>query len=145
MRGFFACEPRPPTPPRLTTRFHTGGPMRRVFVAAVAALFAVPLVIPATVSNSSAAESNCARARRSALDQILPEVKFTNVALKDALEFMRDVTGANIHVNWRAIETAGVAQDTNVNMRLREVQFRKALNLLLSEAGGGTTLTYYVD
>src|SRR5690349_7810422 len=100
--------------------------LRSVAAVAVLLLAAVPLATAETVS---------ARARRSALDQVLPEVNFANVALKDAVDFLRDVTGTNIHVNWRAIEAAGVAQDTNVNMRLREVQFRKALNLLLSEAG----------
>jgi hypothetical protein len=114
--------------------------MRRVLC--FVALLAVVLIS----SDRAPAESSVsARAKRSVLDQTLPEVKFTNVALKDAIEFFRDVTGANIHVNWRAMETAGVAADTNVNMRLREVPFRKALGLLLSEAGAGTALTYYVD
>jgi hypothetical protein len=76
----------------------------------------------------------------------LPEVNFTNVALKDGVDFLRDVTAANIHVNWRAIEIAGIAQDTNVNMHLRNVSLRKALTLLLSEAAGGTnTLAFYSD
>lgn len=116
--------------------------MRRILTIAVAALLAVPLATPHILP---AASKTASRARRSILDQVLPDVRFTNVALKDALEFLRDVTGANIHVNWKAIEAAGVAQDTNVNMHLREVQFRKALGLLLSEAGAGTALTYYFD
>jgi hypothetical protein len=114
--------------------------MRRVLC------FVALLTVVLISSDRAPAESGvAARARRSVLDQTLPEVKFTNVALKDAVEFFRDVTGANIHVNWRAMEVAGVAADTNVNMRLREVPFRKALGLLLSEAGAGTALTYYVD
>ena len=115
---------------------------RRVLAILAAALLALPLTAPEISQGGSSVTS---RAHRSVMDQILPDVKFTNVALKDALEFLRDVTGANIHINWKAIEAAGVAQDTNVNMRLRDVQFRKALNLLLSEAGAGTTLTYFFD
>lgn len=116
--------------------------MRRLLTMAVAVLVAAPLAAPHVLP---AASNVASRARRSVLDQRLPDVKFTNVALKDALEFLRDVTGANIHVNWKAIEAAGVSQDTNVNMRLRDVQFRKALGLLLNEAGAGTALTYYFD
>ena len=116
--------------------------MRRLLTFAFAGLLAIPFTVPRV---SPAASTSASRARRSVLDQVIPDVKFTNVALKDALEFLRDVTGANIHVNWKAIEAAGVSQDTNVNMRLREVQFRKALGLLLNEAGSGTALTYYFD
>lgn len=115
---------------------------RSLFSAALtAAVAAVPLGKPAPAPAGPVAS----QARRAVLDQKLPEVKFDNVALKDAIDFFRDVTGANIHVNWRAIETAGVGQDTNVQMHLREVSLRKALNLLLSDAGAGVALTYYVD
>jgi hypothetical protein len=119
------------------------GSIRFALMAAALGLSAaVPLTFPATASADTASSN---RAQRSAFGQVLPEVKFENVALKDALEFIRDVSSANIHVNWRAIEIAGVSQDTNVNMHLRNVSLRKTLDLLLSEAGGGTALTYYVD
>jgi hypothetical protein len=119
------------------------GSIRFALMAAALGLSAaVPLSFPATASADTASSN---RAQRSAFGQVLPEVKFENVALKDALEFIRDVSSANIHVNWRAIEIAGVSQDTNVNMHLRNVSLRKTLDLLLSEAGGGTALTYYVD
>ena len=116
--------------------------MRRILTVVLAGSLAIPLMAPQA---SSAASSVATRARRSVLDQVIPDVKFTNVALKDAIEFLRDVTGVNFHVNWKAIEAAGVSQDTNVNMRLRDVPFRKALGLLLNEAGAGTALTYFFD
>ncbi len=119
--------------------------MRRAFTYATAATVLLAAVSLVTPSRSMGESRSVSRARRSIMDQRIPEVKFTNVALKDAVEFLRDVTGANIHVNWRAIETVGVAQDVNVNMRLREVTFKKALSLLLSEAGAGVALTYYMD
>jgi hypothetical protein len=119
------------------------GSIRFALMAAALGLSAaLPLSFPATAFAGTASSNH---AQRSAFGQILPEVKFDNVALKDALEFIRDVSSANIHVNWRAIEIAGVSQDTNVNMHLRNVTLRKTLDLLLSEAGGGTALTYYVD
>src|SRR6202035_3872333 len=79
------------------------------------------------------------------LAQRLPEVKFQGVAFADCIDFIRDVTNANIHVNWRALEAAGISKDTQVNIRLREVPLRKALDLLLSEAGGSVPLSYQMD
>lgn len=93
-----------------------------------------------------AAIANAEVNARGALNRTLPEIKFNNIPLKDCIDFVRDVSGANIHVNWKAIEAAGVTPDTPINMRLRSVSLRKVLNLLLSEsAGGQPTLTYYVD
>lgn len=91
------------------------------------------------------ASVTAAAQRRTALDQRLPEMKFTGVTLGDAIDFLRDVGGTNIHVNWKALEEHNVTPDTTVNVRLRSVSVRKVLTLLLSEAGGGDALTFYVD
>src|SRR5260221_9616951 len=76
--------------------------------------------------------------------RLVPEVKFQGSTLKDSFDFLRDVSGANIHVNWRALEAAGVTGDTQVNVRLRDVPLRKVLNVLLNESGVGL-LTYYTS
>jgi hypothetical protein len=90
---------------------------------------------------SFAADSVPARA---ALNRNLPELNFSGVAFSDAIDFLRDVSGTNIHVDWRALEVAGVGKDTVVNLRLRSVSMRKILTLLLNEAaGGGPLLTFY--
>src|SRR6266568_2628916 len=61
------------------------------------------------------AAKNAANAQtRAQLDRVLPAVNFTNVTLKDAIDFLRDVSGSNIHVNWKAIEAAGITQDTPI-------------------------------
>src|SRR5882762_10192954 len=82
---------------------------------------------------------------RAQLDRVLPAVNFTNVTLKDAIEFLRDVSGSNMHVNWKAIEAAGITPDTQINIKLRQVSLRKVLGLLLSEASGGVGLTFYIE
>ena len=79
------------------------------------------------------------------LDRSLPATNFTGVTFGEAIEFLRDVSGLNIHVNWKALETANVTADTPVTMRLRAVSMRKVLNLLLSEAAGADTLAWQVD
>src|SRR5438067_1902102 len=76
---------------------------------------------------------------------VLPESKFTGVGLGDAIDFIRDVSGANIVVNWKALADANVTPDTPVNLRLHNVTVRKVLTALLNQAGGGDTLTFEVD
>ena len=90
---------------------------------------------------------NIRPARAQALSRILPQVNFSGVALNDAIDYIRDVTGANLHVDWKSLEAAGVDKGTALNIRLRNVQVRKVLNLILNEAGGqgGSLLTFYVD
>lgn len=82
---------------------------------------------------------------KSALNAVLPDIRFDSVSLNDAVEFIRDVSGANIHINWRAIEEIGIGKDTVINVRLRSVPMRKVMQLVLSEAGRGGLLTYFVD
>jgi hypothetical protein len=79
------------------------------------------------------------------IDRTLPEMKFTGVTFGEAVDFLRDVSGLNMHVNWKALAEQNVTPDTPVNIRLRAVSMRKVLNLLLSEAAGGDTLAWYVD
>jgi hypothetical protein len=82
---------------------------------------------------------------RTLLNLNIPEVQFSGVALNDAIDFIRDVSGANVVVNWKALEEAGVSKDTPINVRLRVVSLRKALETVLSEAGGGDKLGYDID
>lgn len=82
---------------------------------------------------------------RQQLAQRLPELKFQGVTLNDAIDFLRDVTGANITVNWKALEAAGVTRDSMVNLHLSGISLRKALDLVLNEAAGGDSITYFVD
>ena len=83
---------------------------------------------------------------RQMLNARLPELKLEGIALGDAIDFLRDVSGANLHVNWRAIEAAGVTRDVVVNVRLRNVTVRKALTVILSQAAAEpNTLAFYND
>ncbi|MCS7033504.1 MAG: hypothetical protein NZ561_05855 [Phycisphaerae bacterium] len=83
-------------------------------------------------------------APRVALARRIPEVSFSGTALSDAIEYLADASRANIHVNWRALESTGVAKDTPVNLRLRNAPLRKVLALVLTDAAGGSgTLSFY--
>lgn len=102
-------------------------------------LIASVLVVFGLASLSSATKP------RAALNMVLPDLNFTGVTLSDAMDFIRDVSGANVHINWQALEAVGIGKDTTINLRLRNVPLRKVLQLTLREAGAGDLLTFYVD
>lgn len=80
------------------------------------------------------------------LERRLPEVRFDNVAFSEVIDFFRDVTGTNIFVNWRALETSGIDRTTPVTARLRDVKFAKALQTVIDDVGGGIVpLSYSID
>ena len=112
--------------------------MRRTALATLAALGMTLVLAAAAPARADATVSRQLSTR-------LPELNFQGVSFGDALDFMRDVSGANITVNWKALESAGVAKDAQVNLHLTGISLRKALEMLLTEATGGDTVTYVVD
>jgi general secretion pathway protein D len=86
------------------------------------------------------------RAVQAQLDRQLPELQFDAVGFSDVIDFLRDVSGSNIFVNWKSLEAAGVDRNTPVTARLHNIKFSKALNIILDSVGGGQTkLGYTVD
>ncbi|MGB7158913.1 MAG: hypothetical protein WBD40_12645, partial [Tepidisphaeraceae bacterium] len=80
------------------------------------------------------------------LDRPLPELKLDNIPFTDVVDALRDITGANIFVNWRALEAEGVDRAAPVTARLRNIKFSKALDTILADVGGGTVnLGYTID
>ena len=80
------------------------------------------------------------------LDRKLPEVNFKDNRFEDVIDFLRDVTGANIFVNWRALELAGIPKDTKLTVQIKDVKFEKALRMILDRLGGRKmTVNYVVD
>jgi uncharacterized membrane protein YgcG len=114
-------------------------------VAAVVLALGVSAVLPPAGLEQSAAAAPAATVVKTALSRRMPEVKFDNVGLGDAMDFIRDVSGTNIVVNWRALGEANVTRETPINLRLYGVPLRKVLTTVLSEAGAGTALTYTID
>jgi len=68
------------------------------------------------------------------LDRKLPEVRFDTVGFADVIDFLRDVTGANIFVNWKALERADIDRNVPVSARLRDIKFSKVLDTVLKAA-----------
>ena len=88
-------------------------------------------------------EGTADQATQAQLDRKLPELKFDAIPFADVIDFLRDVTGANIEVRWRTLEAAGIDRNTPVTIRLRDVRFSKALQSILGDVGGGTVKIGY--
>ena len=66
-----------------------------------------------------------------ALQKIVPEANFNNDEIKDALDFLRDITGANFFIDWRSIEAGGIERSAPVSLQLRQVPASEVLRLAL--------------
>ena len=83
---------------------------------------------------------------RAALDTNLRDVNFRGQGFAQAIDFFRDVTGANIFVSWKALEGVGIKRETPVEISVRNVKFDAALKKILGEVGGpNVKLGYTVE
>ena len=67
------------------------------------------------------------------------KLDFEDMELSQVFQFLRDVSGANIHVRWRALALESIEPKTTVNVHLSNVTFMKALEIILGDVatGGG--------
>jgi type II secretory pathway component GspD/PulD (secretin) len=97
----------------------------------------------AEVRNSTLSKED--QAVQALLDHRLPQVELPNIPFSDAIDYLRDVTGANILVNWKALEADSIDKTTTtVTVALHDVKFSKVLDIILQEAGAGK-LAYTID
>jgi len=83
---------------------------------------------------------------RQKLRRRAPELRFDAREFAEVIDELRKLTGLNIVPNWTALEAAGIEKDTEVTLRLQEVSFSKALELILDEvAAGQAELAYTID
>jgi hypothetical protein len=70
-------------------------------------------------------------ALRAKLDRRLPEVKFDGVGLSDVLDFIRDVSGLPIRVDWDGLADAGVDRNAPVTARFYDLRAGQVMRLIL--------------
>lgn len=61
------------------------------------------------------------------------EISFENTPLKMAMEFLRDLADVNMHVNWKALETAGISQETPITLKAKGLSTGRALDMVLDQ------------
>jgi hypothetical protein len=69
------------------------------------------------------------------LNRRLPSVQLPSVPFPDAIDFLRDITGANIYVDWKTVQLAGVDQQTHITVMEQNIVFKNALNEIFKSAG----------
>jgi hypothetical protein len=77
------------------------------------------------------------------LDHNLPNANLPEVQLSDAIDFIHDITGANIYVDWKAIELAGVTKSVRVEISANNIAVGDLLNEIL-KATGSDSLEFHV-
>ena len=90
-------------------------------------------------------ESEADRAVRQKLAAVVPTLKFDAQPFEDVISFLKDISGINIDVKWRALEAAGIDRSTQITVALSDVAIEKALRVVLEAAGGVQQLSYVVD
>jgi len=91
-------------------------------------------------------ESETDRAVRQILREPLrAKLDFDGIEFGDVIGFMREISGVNIVVKWKALEMAGIDKSTPVTVKLSGVTFEKALRVILDDVGGVTPLSHVLD
>ncbi len=90
-------------------------------------------------------DSPANRAARARLAENLKEITADQLGLERVINFLRDNTGTNIFVNWKALEAAGIDRNTPVSVNLHDAPFSKVLTTVLASVGGTANLSYTVD
>ena len=69
------------------------------------------------------------------LDGAIPKIDFNRVPLKDAISFLRDVSGVSIVLDWKALEGLGVRETSSITIKLRGPTVATTLWVILLNAG----------
>src|SRR5439155_21035475 len=76
----------------------------------------------------------------------MPDLRLNGSSFGDVLDFLSDLSGINMAVDWKALSAANVTKGTPITLRLGStITLRKALKLVLQEAAGAGVLTFYPD
>lgn len=78
------------------------------------------------------------------LDRRLPELKFDAIALGSIMQFLQDVTGANLVTNWGALSAVGITAETKVTERFRDVKTSEVLRTIIGKLPAKQPLDFAV-
>lgn len=94
---------------------------------------------------SATGETDIDRIVNEKLRKKINKLDFADIPFDGVIQFMREISNANIDVNWTALTSAGIDRATSkVTVHLTDVTFDKALRVILSGLGTGN-LSYMVN
>lgn len=83
---------------------------------------------------------------RKRLQKTAPELRFDAEPFEEVINKLRALTGLNIVPNWSALEASAIEKDAEVSLRLDNVKFEKAMELILDNVGAGEVeLAFEID
>jgi hypothetical protein len=118
--------------------------MKRIAVVAIGAVLLTTVAMGADQGLPAAGFHQAVNARW-ALDEVVPDVNVDAIGIDRVIDFLRNVSGANIVVDWNTLTGAGVAKDAPVTLQVRGLTLRKVLQLALDQASPNTAMTMSVD
>jgi len=72
------------------------------------------------------------------------EIVFNNLTLEKSINKISKLADLNIIVRWSVLEAAAIEKDTEINLKVHGISYRKILELVLDDAGGGDVELGYV-
>jgi len=82
---------------------------------------------------------------RKALDVPVKQLSVDGISLEKTLNYLRDVSGANLVVNWKILEQAGVTKDTTITLNVKDLPLKKMMRLVLDQASPNAQLVFDVS
>jgi len=79
------------------------------------------------------------------LQKPLPELRFSGNPLSDVIDFLRDVTAANIYVDWAQLEKAGIGKDAQISLRLKDAKLATVLDAVAKAAGPDGNVSFGIN
>jgi len=80
-----------------------------------------------------------------ALGQTVHNLNVDGQPLSKVISYLRDISGSNIVVNWKVLESVGVDREAPITVQVKELSLRKMLQLVLDQASPQSQLTFSVD
>jgi len=72
---------------------------------------------------------------REKLQRRIERFTFADIDFKDVVQFLREYSGVNIHVSWRALTAGGIEKRTKVSVDVKDIPVQRALELVLADVG----------
>jgi hypothetical protein len=127
-----ADSPKPTTAPA-DAKPHASGPDAPAPLPVAAPDPARPTTQQAQAATGPAPTTQPAK---SAAARTASRIDFSGTALSTALDFLRDASAADMHVNWRSLEAVGVTKDTPISVKASKITVSHALDLVLTQVNG---------
>jgi len=78
------------------------------------------------------------------LDKRLPALTFKEIGLSDGLDFLGDIAGLNMIVDWRSLNTVGIRRDMPVSLQVHDRRLSCVIKLTLTQVSSPTSRPAFV-